>query len=71
MARGLILTPNSQVTWSSIEKGKLPSREEKSKQDRGVKHCLVVATVAKVKESYHNLSVIVKKLQVVALIMIP
>ena len=70
MARSLFQTPNLQVTWSSIEKGELPSREEKSKKDRGVKHCLVITAVAKVKESYHNLSVIVKKLQVIALVMI-
>ena len=66
MAKGLILIPNLQVTWSSNKKGELPSRGEDN-GGRGVKYCLVVAAVKKVKESYHNLSVIVKKLQVIAL----
>ena len=66
MARGSILTPSLQITWSSNKKGELPSRGEE-KAGRGVKYCLVVAAVKKVKESYHNLSVIVKKLQVIAL----
>ena len=66
MAPGSKLTPILQITWSSNKKGNLPSRGEE-KAGRGVKHCLVVAAVKKVKESYHNLSVIVKKLQVIAL----
>ena len=49
-----------QVTWNSIEKGPL----DKSKIGRGVKHCQVIACVAEVKESYHNLSIIIDKLQV-------
>ena len=44
----------------------MPSRGEE-KEGRGVKYCQVVAAVKKVKESYHNLSVIVKKLQVIAI----
>ena len=55
-----------QVTWSSVKKGELPARGEE-KEGRGVKYCQVMAAVNKVKESYHNLSVIVKKLQVIAL----
>jgi hypothetical protein len=65
VVRSSILTPNLQVTWSSIEKGDLPSKEEE-KTGRGVKYSLVVAAVGKVKESYQNLSVIVQKLQVIA-----
>ena len=33
-------------------------------QGRGVKYCQVVATVAKVPESHHNLSVLLEKMQV-------
>lgn len=66
MVRGSILTPSLQVTWTSNKKGELPSRGEE-KEGRGVKYCLVVAAVKKVKESYQNLSVIVNKLQVIAL----
>ena len=33
-------------------------------QGRGVKYCQVVAAVAKVPESHHNLSVLLEKMQV-------
>ena len=47
-------------TYNNIEKGPLG----KSKLDRGVKYCQVLFCVSKVPESYHNLTVIEKKLQI-------
>ena len=49
-----------QVTWNSIQKGEL----DRDKMDRGVKYCQVIACVKNVKESYHNLSIVVEKLKV-------
>lgn len=47
-----------------MRKGQLPSSQERDKTDRGVKFCQVVAAVAKVPESHHNLSVLLDKMQV-------
>ena len=47
-----------------MRKGQLPSSQERDKRDRGVKFCQVVAAVAKVPETHHNLSVLLDKMQV-------
>ena len=57
--------PSSQVIWSSVTAGELPGSEQRDKRDRGVKNCIVIAAVSKTKESYHNLSIILEKLQVI------
>ena len=49
------------MTWNSVVKGDV---DLTNKTERGVKHCQILACVKDVKENYHNLSIIMEKLQV-------
>ena len=54
------------MTWNSVISGALPARGTPGhKAGRGVKYAQVVAAVKDCPESYNNLSVIVRKLQVI------
>ena len=67
--RHSVQTSPLQVTWNAVKAGALLERGARRKEGRGVKHTIVLAAVRKVKETYNNLSVIMEKLQVTAMIL--
>ena len=56
------------LTYNKVEKGTIPTKIKRGKEkpvnnDRGVKHCQIIAAVAGVKETYHNIQTLFSMLR--------